>query len=86
MSKVVMYTTGFCPFCIRAKRLLDRKQVQYQEIRVDKERAMREEMMQRSERRTVPQIFIGEQHVGGFDDLSLLDVNGELDDLLAGAA
>lgn len=83
MAKVEMYTTGTCPFCIGAKELLDAKGVGYDEIRVDKERGKREEMMERAQRRTVPQIFIGEHHVGGHDELVQLERRGELDGLLA---
>jgi len=74
MSKdVVMYTTRLCGFCRAAKKLLDAKGVEYQTIAVDFDSAKRQEMMQRSGRRTVPQIFIGDHHVGGFDDLNALE-------------
>lgn len=82
---VTLYTTRFCPFCIRAKRLLDSRGVEYIEIAVDLNPEKRIEMMERSGRRTVPQIWIGEQHIGGCDDLMLLEYNGELDELLARA-
>lgn len=82
MPKVVMYSTGSCPYCTRARRLLDAKGVQYTEFRVDLEPHYRPEMEARSKRFTVPQIFIDDLHVGGFDDLSALDVDGELDTLL----
>jgi len=82
MNEVVLYTTGSCPYCVRAKRLLDRKEVEYTEFRVDGNDVLREEMYQRSNRFTVPQIFIGEYHVGGFDDMYLLDLEGDLDPLL----
>jgi glutaredoxin 3 len=68
MSKVVMYTTGICPFCIMAKRIFDDFDVAYEEIRVDKYPEKRQEMMKITNRRTVPQVFIGDQHVGGCDD------------------
>lgn len=85
MSKpVVMYTTKLCGYCRAAKKLLDGKGVEYQTIAVDFDSEKRAEMMQRSGRRTVPQIFIGDQHVGGFDDLSELESDGELDGMLAG--
>lgn len=85
MSKdVIMYTTGLCGFCRAAKKLLDAKGVEYQTIAVDFDSEKREEMMQRSGRRTVPQIFIGDHHVGGFDDLSALESADKLDELLAG--
>lgn len=82
MPAVRVYSTLFCPYCVMAKRLLDGKGVHFQEIRVDEDQARREEMMRISGRRTVPQIFIGEKHVGGFDDLSALDRAGQLDPLL----
>lgn len=79
---VTIYTTQFCPYCVMAKRLLDKKAVQYQEIAVDCAPERRQEMMARSARRTVPQIFIGDTHVGGCDDLYALDAQGRLDTLL----
>lgn len=85
-SIVIMYSTRFCPYCIRARMLLDSKQVEYTDIRVDGEPALRREMTQRSGRRTVPQIWIGDQHVGGFDDLARLDQQGRLDELLKRAS
>jgi glutaredoxin 3 len=79
-----MYLTAVCPFCINAERLLNRKGVtQINKIRVDLEPARRAEMMKRTGRRTVPQIYIGERHVGGFDELYALEHAGELDQLLA---
>jgi len=83
MSEVVMYTTAVCPFCQRAKMLLASKGVSdIQEIRVDQDPAAREQMMTLTGRRTVPQIFIGETHVGGCDDLVALNNAGKLDVLL----
>jgi len=83
MSKVQIYTTNWCPYCNAAKALLDDKQVAYEEIDVT-DPDLRAEMMQRAHgRRTVPQIFIGDTHVGGYDDLSALDRRGKLDPLLA---
>ncbi|KHF24628.1 glutaredoxin 3 [Solemya velum gill symbiont] len=82
MSNIVIYSTAFCPYCDRAKSLLNRKGVTYEEIRIDQDRERMAEMMERSQRRTVPQIFIGEVHVGGFDDMAALDMAGKLDDLL----
>ena len=83
MSKIVMYTTAVCPYCINAERLLNSKGVQeINKIRVDLQPEMRLEMMQKTGRRTVPQIYIGEQHIGGFDDLRALDMSGGLDPLL----
>jgi glutaredoxin 3 len=85
MSQVLMYTTATCPYCLNAERLLRSKGVErIDKVRVDLDPQKRVEMMERSERRTVPQIWIGEQHVGGFDELRALDQAGELDSLLAG--
>ena len=79
-----MYTTGVCPYGQMAERLLKSKGVaEIDKIRVDTDPARREEMMSRTGRRTVPQIYIGERHVGGFDDLAELDREGGLDPLLA---
>ncbi|MDE2149822.1 MAG: glutaredoxin 3 [Gammaproteobacteria bacterium] len=86
MSRVVVYSTRVCPYCLLAKRLLDRKRVAYTEIRVDGNPSLREEMTRRSGRRTVPQIFVGEHHVGGFDDLAAAERNGALDTLLRDSA
>lgn len=84
MPKVIMYTTGFCPYCKMAESLLRSKGVQeIEKIRIDLEPAQRAEMMGRTGRRTVPQIYIGERHVGGYDDLTQLDRKGELAVLLA---
>lgn len=83
MSDVVtMYSTRFCPYCIRARFLLDSKHVSYTDIGVDARPELRREMMEKSGRRTVPQIWIGDRHVGGYDDLARLEQLGELDDLL----
>jgi glutaredoxin 3 len=78
----MMYSTGVCPFCVMAERLLTAKGAQITKIRVDLEPATRAEMMARTGRRTVPQIYIGETHVGGFEDLAALDKAGGLDELL----
>jgi len=84
MPSIKMYCTAVCPYCQMAERLLSKKGVtQIEKIRVDLDPAAREHMMQITGRRTVPQVFIGEHHVGGFDDLSALDAAGELDPLLA---
>ena len=84
MPKVIMYTTGFCPYCKMAESLLRAKGVQeIEKIRVDLEPQQRIEMMGKTGRRTVPQIYIGEKHVGGYDDLVQLDREGELAILLA---
>jgi len=80
-----MYMTGWCPYCQRAKQLLTGKNVAFKEIDVDDDARLREEMTESSGRRTVPQIFIGDRHVGGFDDLYALDGTGELDRLIQGA-
>ena len=83
MQAVKMYTTAVCPYCIRAKQILKSKGVeQIEEIRVDMDPEARREMMARSGRRTVPQIFIGDTHVGGHDDLVALDGRGGLMPLL----
>ena len=82
MKPVKIYTTPYCAFCVRAKRLLDRKKVPYEEIDVAGDDEARLRLMQRTGRRTVPQIFIGERHVGGSDDLHALEARGELDPLL----
>jgi glutaredoxin 3 len=82
---VMMYTTGVCPYCVQAERLLTAKGVTgIDKIRVDLDPARRDEMMQKSGRRTVPQIWIGGTHVGGYDDLVALDRAGKLAPLLAG--
>ncbi|MGB0466814.1 MAG: glutaredoxin 3 [Pontibacterium sp.] len=83
MKETLIYTTAWCPFCIRAKMLLDQKSVSYKEINVDKVSGARQEMMKRSAQRTVPQIFIGNTHVGGCDDLFALERQDKLDALLA---
>lgn len=84
---VMMYTTGICPYCIQAERLLKAKGVKdITKVRVDLDPARREEMMQRTGRRTVPQIYIGERHVGGYDDLAALEHAGKLGRILAGEA
>lgn len=82
MPDVVMYSTGFCPYCVRARMLLEHKGVAYTDIRVDLEPALRAEMIQRSGRTSVPQIFIGTVHVGGCDDMYALEQQGQLDPLL----
>ena len=80
---VSMYTTRFCPYCVRARELLDSKQVAYTDIAVDGSPEKRQQMMARSGRYTVPQIWIGERHVGGYDDLAVLERQGSLDKLLS---
>ena len=81
-ARVLMYITAACPFCQSAERLLLEKGVRIEKVRVDLEPARRAEMMQKSGRRTVPQIWIGERHIGGCDDLYALDRAGKLDPLL----
>ncbi len=85
MRPVEIYTTPICPYCHAAKRLLDRKGVTYREIDVSRDPSLRAAMTQRADgARTVPQIFVGDTHVGGSDDLHALDHAGKLDSLLAG--
>ncbi|MBK6357620.1 MAG: glutaredoxin 3 [Betaproteobacteria bacterium] len=84
-ARVLMYTTAVCPYCTRAKQLLKARGVEeIEEVRVDLDPDRRDEMMQKTQRRTVPQIFIGETHVGGCDDLYALDASGQLKPLLEG--
>ena len=84
-ARVVMYTSAVCPYCVRAERLLDAKGVtNIEKIRVDLDPEQKVEMMQKTGRRTVPQIYVGTTHVGGFDDLYALDQAGKLDPLLNG--
>ena len=83
MAEVTIYTTPYCPYCVNAKRLLERKGVAYREINVANDAQLRIEMEQRSRRRTVPQIWINENHIGGCDDLYALERAGKLDSLLA---
>jgi glutaredoxin 3 len=83
---VIVYSTAVCPYCVRAERLLEAKGVTVQKIRVDLDPEERIKMMERTGRRTVPQIYVGDTHVGGFDDLYALDQAGKLDPLLNGTA
>lgn len=82
MPEVLVYSTAVCPYCVRAKQLLQRKGVAFREIMVDRDPEQRAHMERISGRRTVPQIFIGERHVGGSDELHALERSGELDALL----
>ena len=82
---VTVYVSGWCPYCQRATGLLAQKNVEFSEINIEDDEKLREEMYARSNRRTVPQIFIGDKHVGGCDDLFELDRSGELDRLIQGA-
>ncbi len=85
MQKVTMYSTAVCPYCQMAERLLTAKGVtEIDKVRIDLDPVKRDEMMAKTQRRTVPQIYIGATHVGGFDDLSALDKAGKLEPLLAG--
>jgi glutaredoxin 3 len=80
--KILMYTTAVCPYCMMAERLLVSKGVEVEKVRIDLEPARRAEMMEKTGRRTVPQIYVGDTHVGGYDDLAALDRAGKLDPLL----
>lgn len=82
MAKVVLYTKEQCPYCTMAKQLLNSKHVSFEEIRIDLDETKREEMIRLSNRRTVPQIFINDQPIGGYDDLATLAKSGKLDGLL----
>lgn len=81
-NRVEIYSTKYCPYCVRAKILLDSKGVEYKEIRVDKDADRRREMEARSRRKSVPQIFIDDKHIGGFDELARLEIGNELDHIL----
>ena len=83
MAKITMYSTAVCPFCVRAERLLNSKGItEIEKIRVDLDPGLRQEMMAKTGRRTVPQIYIDDRHVGGFEDLAALEHAGGLDPLL----
>lgn len=81
-AKIIIYTTNICPYCVRAKELFKRKGVHFTEISVENDEPLREELVARTGRRTVPQIFINDQSIGGCDDLYALDRAGQLDALL----
>lgn len=85
MAKVEIYTSAICAYCVAAKNLLKQKGLDYAEIRIDTDPARREEMVKRTQRRTVPQIFIAGQHVGGYDELVAADRSGVLAAMLASA-
>ena len=85
MPEILIYTSTICPYCIMAKKLLDKKGANYIELNVDTKPHLIQEMMQRTENRTVPQIYIDDLHVGGFDDLYALETNNQLDPLLTAA-
>lgn len=82
MNKVIVYSKENCPYCVFAKQLLESKDISYEEVRVDLDLNKLNEMIEHSQRRTVPQIFINDQHVGGFDDLQALERAGQLDLIL----
>jgi glutaredoxin 3 len=82
MPEIIIYTTPICPYCTMAKKLLERKGAAYTEINIDSKPGLREEIMEKTRRRTVPQIYIGDRHIGGFDDLHALDMQKQLDPLL----
>lgn len=84
MQPVLMYSTAYCPFCVRAKQLLKSKGVAFEDVAVDRDQKLRQEMMQKSGQHTVPQIWVGDYHVGGCDELFDLERKGELDRLLTG--
>jgi len=81
-NSVTLYTTRFCPFCVRARGLLDLKGVEYTDIAVDGSPQLHREMAERSGRTSVPQIWIGDRHIGGYDDMARLESQGRLDELL----
>lgn len=83
MPNVVIYSTTMCPYCVRAKNLLDKKGVSFTEYNLDERPELRSEMEQRSGRTSVPQIFIDDFHVGGFDDMAEMNIEGTLDEKLA---
>jgi glutaredoxin 3 len=82
MAEVTIFTSNFCPYCVRAKRLLDHKGIPYKEVDVGNDDELRERMVAESGRRTVPQIFIDGSPIGGFEELQALEDRGELDSLL----
>ena len=82
MKKVVIYSTRICPYCVRAKNFFDKKNISYTEIMIDQDPSLITEMVKKSGRQSVPQIFIDDYHVGGFDDLIEHDMDGKLEDLL----
>ena len=82
MKKVVIYSTRICPYCMRAKNFFEKKNIPFDEIRIDQDSAQMQKMMEMSKRQSVPQIFIGDYHVGGFDDLIEHDMDGKLEGLL----
>ncbi len=85
MSDVLIYSTAMCPYCVAAKNYLTNKGIGYTEVRIDMDPARRQEMLSRARRTSVPQIFVGEIHIGGYDDMVAMDRAGELQPLLSGA-
>ncbi len=86
MSKMTIYSTAMCPYCVAAKDFLGSRSIPFEEVRIDLEPTRQREMLERAKRRSVPQIFWGEVHIGGYDDLVALARGGGLDELLAGSA
>lgn len=84
MTEVIMYSTGYCPYCTKARDLLNKKNISFTDIRIDLHPELREEMIQKSGKRTVPQIFINSQAIGGCDELHALEAQGKLNQLLKG--
>ncbi len=83
MKKVTIYSTTYCPYCVKAKNLLKQKGTEFEEINIETDSNLKDLMIEKTNgRKTVPQIFIGEKHIGGFDDLYALEIKGELDSLL----
>ncbi len=85
MTDVLVYSTAVCPYCVAAKNYLTKKGYSYREVRIDRDPALRDEMLARARRTSVPQIFVGETHIGGYDDLVALDRAGGLQPLLDAA-
>ena len=86
MSSVTIYTSAYCTYCRRAKKLLERKQVDYEEVRLDEDAEKRKEMVEKLNWRTVPMIFVNEQFIGGYDQLAALERSGELDSMVGSSA
>jgi glutaredoxin 3 len=82
MSKVILYSADWCPFCVRAKRLLEEKKIDFKEVNVDEHPNLRQEITAKTGNKTIPQIFINDQFIGGFSELSALNERGELDQML----
>ena len=82
MKKVIIYSTRICPYCVRAKNFFEKKGIPYKDIMVDQDPEQLQKMMEKSQRQSVPQIFIGDYHVGGFDDLIAHDMDDKIEDLL----